>query len=347
LQIPLALIIAVLLSSGCTGLGYYGQAVRGHLALMQAREPVAELLRNPELDPELRARLEQSQGMRSFAIHELGLPDNSSYRSYVALDRPYVVWNVFAAPALSLEPERWCFPVAGCVAYRGYFAEADARAYAAELQAEGLDVFVGGAIAYSTLGWFDDPLLSSMLERGELALAGLIFHELAHQRLYVEDDTAFNEAFASAVEQVGVRRWLLREAPERSADYAAFLARRMQFEQLLAETRARLAAIYANPALDAAAKHAAKAAELDALGGRYAALRASWDGWPGYDAWFAEPVNNARLAAIALYRAQVPDFERWLAACGGDLERFYAAVDALAELDAPQRAARLRGAARC
>jgi predicted aminopeptidase len=331
---------------GCSGIDYYGQAVGGHLDLMNAREPIDEVIADPGSPPELRRRLTDSQAMREFAGAELALPVNDSYRHYVALDRPYVVWNVFATPELSLEPEQWCFLVVGCVAYRGYFAEADARALADELSAQGLDVHVGGAIAYSTLGWFDDPLTSPMLDRGDIALAGLIFHELAHQRLYVKDDSAFNEAYASTVEEMGLRRWLAGQDPARLAEYERRLAIREGFLDLIARTREALAQVYSGSG-DEEAKRAAKREVLERMLADYAALRSSWRGYEGYDRWFSGGVNNAKLAAVAIYQELVPDFRRWFGACGQDFGRFHAAMEAFGDLPLERRRETLAGPARC
>jgi predicted aminopeptidase len=332
--------------SGCSSIEYYGQAVGGHLGLMNAREPVDEVIADPGSPPELRRQLSDSQAMRSFAAAELALPVDDSYRHYVALDRPYVVWNVFATPELSLEPEQWCFLIVGCVSYRGYFDEADARALADELAAQGLDVHVGGAIAYSTLGWFDDPLTSPMLDRGDIALAGLIFHELAHRRLYVKDDSAFNEAYASTVEEMGLRRWLAAQDPERLAEYERRLAIREGFLDLIARTREALSEVYEGPGGDEA-QRAAKREVLERMLSEYAALRSSWRGYDGYDRWFSGGVNNAKLAAVAIYRELVPDFKRWFLACGRDFGRFHAAMEALGDLPLERRREALAGPASC
>ncbi len=335
------------LVGGCAQGGYYWQSVRGHLALMAARRPITELLAGDGLDARRRRQLRTALAVRRFASERLGLPDNDSYRSYVELGRPFVVWSVVAAPEFSLTPRRWCFPVVGCVAYRGYFRRADAEAFAARLRAEGWEVAVGGVRAYSSLGWFADPLLSSMVDAGDLLMAEVIFHELAHQRLYVAGDTAFNEAFATAVGESGVRRWLAETRPADLPRYERFVARRDQFVALLQRVAADLRALYASD-LPAADKRRRKAARLRRLRTvEYPALKARWGGWSGYDGWFAQPVNNARLAAIATYRERVPDFLRWLAACDGDLPRVYAAMGRLAHLSAARREAVLRGPAQC
>src|SRR5690606_32875324 len=238
--------LLVLPAVGCSSLGYYGQAISGQFEVYRKSRPVAEVIADPATDPRLRAKLADVQRVREFASRELGLPDNDSYRVYADLGRRYVLWNVFATPELSLEPLTWCFPVSGCVAYRGYFSREAAEAYAEKLRAAGYDVHVGGGTAYSTLGWFSDPLLNTMIHRPLPEIAGLLFHELAHQRLYVRGDTAFSESFAMTVELEGVRRWLEAngEADE-YARYARTLERRQQFTQLVLRYRDRLEALYA------------------------------------------------------------------------------------------------------
>ena len=236
------LLLGVLLS-GCASLDYYAQVSRGQLDLLAARQPVADLLADPQTDPQLQRRLALAQQARDFASARLALPDNRSYRLYADLRRPYVVWNVFATPELSLAPLTHCFPVAGCVAYRGFYQQGRARGAAALLQGEGLDTYVAGIEAYSTLGWFDDPILNTMLRWDDERLAAVIFHELAHQQLYVADDTAFNESFASFVEQEGLRQW--RAARGLAPGDAHAERMRRQFTQLILASRERLQALYA------------------------------------------------------------------------------------------------------
>ena len=271
----------------------------------------------------------------------LGLPENASYRRYADLGRPYVVWNVVAAPELSLAPRRWCFPFAGCFSYRGYFSESAAAAFAAGLASEGWDVTVAGVRAYSTLGWFDDPLTSSMVELPAHTLAGLVFHELAHQRLHVPGDTGFNESFAVVVERAGVRRWL--DAAGRSGPgggHRIAAGRRAAFLALIRGVRRDLEALYASSRTDAE-KRAAKAQRIGRLRARYAALRSGWQGGPSYDGWFERGVNNAALALVATYDRWVPALEALLARSGDDLEAFYRACEALAKLPPAERRARL------
>ncbi len=336
-----AAVFAALALSGCTAAPYYWQAASGQLELWQKSRPIDDWLADPDTKPELKARLTQAQEIRGFASSNLGLPDNGSYRKFAELARPYVVWNVFAAPELSLQPVQWCFPVAGCVSYRGYFAEQGARGFADGLQAEGYDTYVGGVPAYSTLGWFDDPLPSTVIGYPDTELARLIFHELAHQVVYVKDDTTFNESFASAVEQEGVSRWVeARGSPEKLAQFQRGQARKREFVALVIEYRGKLAAIYASDAGDDE-KRALKAQTFTAMRDDYAALKRSWGMPSGYDAWIAGPLNNAQIASVASYTQQVPAFEALLAQEQGDLKRFYAAVKDLAKLSKAERDAKL------
>ena len=331
---------ALLALSGCETLSYYAQAVGGQFELMHKAQPVSEWIADPATPPALRQRLELAAQMRAFASQELMLPDNGSYRSYARLDRPYAVWNVFAAPEFSLTPVESCFPVAGCVDYRGFFAREDAERYAAQLRAKGLDVFSYGVPAYSTLGWFDDPLLSTFIGYPDWELARLMFHELAHQLVYVKGDTTFNESFAVTVEDEGVRRWL--EAEGRGGELAAFReseARKRAFVDLIEEARARLARVYAEP-LAPEAMRAAKQAEIARLAERYAALKRRWGGYAGFDRLMVAP-NNALLASISAYTRLVPAFRLELAAVHGDLGAFYARVKALARLPKVERDALL------
>lgn len=329
------------LAAGCTSIGYYAQAVQGHFALIGAARPVEEWLGDPSTPQALRERLELARRLRSFAARELALPDNASYTRYADLGRPYAAWNVFAAAEFSVEPRSECFLFAGCVSYRGFFAHEDARVHAARMQSKGFDVYVGGVPAYSTLGWFDDPLLSTFIGYPEVELARILFHELAHQVAYVKDDTVFNESFAVAVEDEGVRRWL--EAAGRSAELAVFRrsqSRRSELVALIEEARARLAALYARPMAPKAMREA-KRTEFERLGERYAALKVSWGGFAGYDRLFAEPPNNALLVSISTYTQLVPSFRRLLEEAKGDLPAFYARVRSLAAEPHEQRRAAL------
>lgn len=346
--LPAVLAAAVFTVQGCANLGYYSQSINGHLNLVSAAKPVDRLLKEPSQPEAVRQQLELAREIRQFATERLALPDNRSYRSYVDTGRDYVTWAVFAAPELSLNVKTWCFPVVGCVPYRGYFTEEAALAFAERVRAEGLDVYVGGVPAYSTLGWFNDPLLNTMFLRGESYLAGVVFHELSHQRVYVRDDTRFNEAFAVAVEQAGTTEWLLERAePDKLADYRASQRREEDFLTLIAETRNELQRIYTSQASDDA-KRAAKAAAIAGLRARYARMKTDrWNGYAGYDQWFAAPINNAKLATVAVYNDLVPAFTRLLEICDGNYGRFYRAVERLGKLDIRRRAQALAAAKSC
>ena len=338
---PCLVLLAALALIGCANVEYYAQSVTGHLGLMYRALPVEKVIASPETAPRLAARLRTALEIRDFATNALGLPANASYRRYVDLGRRYVVWNVVAAPELSLEPRRWCFPVAGCLSYRGYFSESAANEYAEVLETEGLDVTVAGVRAYSTLGWFDDPLLSSMVVLPEYSLAGIVFHELAHQRLYVPGDTEFNESFAVVVERAGVRRWIgVAGRADLNERYHIAAERRAAFVGLVRGTRRDLEAVYASSRSDAE-KRAAKAERIERLRAQYAALWAAWTSGPTYDFWFERGVNNAAIALVSTYDRWVPAFEALLARSGGDLDAFYRAGDALAALSPKERRARL------
>jgi predicted aminopeptidase len=339
------LVALVAACASCSTVGYYAQAVHGHFALIAAAKPIPVWLDDPAAPDDLKRRLQRAQKMRAFASGELGLPDNGSYTAYADLKRPAAVWNVFATPELSLQLKNWCYPLFGCAGYRGYFHLEDAERLAGELLQQGFEVNVAPVPAYSTLGWFDDPLLNTFINRGEGELARLIFHELAHQVVYVSDDTAFNESFATAVERVGVRRWLAAEGdPATRAAYALQEQRRADFLHLLRDYRDQLAATYESN-IDDAEKRARKRALFDALKADYQRMRTErWGGWSGYDRYFAQPLNNAHLAAVAAYNDLVPAFEAVLQAEGGDLPRFYARVKQLAREDRDRRTRALQEA---
>lgn len=333
-----------LLASGCTELVYYWQSATGHMELMRAARPVDDVLEDADASQALRDRLRLTQRIRAYAVSELGLPDNASYRVYADLKRPAVVWNVVAAPELSLELKTWCFPVTGCVGYRGYFREADARQMARELEVEKLEVSVYGVPAYSTLGWFSDPLLNTFIDYPEGELARLIFHELAHQMVFAAGDTVFNESFATAVERLGGARWLASQGSAQArAEFAQSEARRLAFRSLTLATRARLAAIYEEKApgqRTSAEKLAMKKRAMLEFREAWAKLKAEWGGDPseyrGYDAWVSR-ANNAAFGAQAAYDDLVPAFEALFRREGESWTRFYAAARKLAELPYDQR----------
>ena len=332
------LALSALVLSGCETLAYYGQATGGHLALMARARPLGEV----EASPALRERLKTAAAIREFASRELKLPDNASYRSYADLGRQYAVWNVVAAPEFSLEPVQSCFPIAGCVSYRGYYDKAAAERYAGTLRSAGNDVVVYGVPAYSTLGWFDDPLLNTFMHYPDTELARLIFHELAHQRVYAGGDSEFNESFAMTVETAGVRRWLARHGSEsQRIAFEAAQRRRDDFANLMLKYRDALGRAYESGTA-ADDKRKAKARLLGELREEYRQLRdGAWDGYAGYERWFGQEINNAVLASIGLYHQRVPAFEALLAAQDDDLPRFYARVGELARLSKSARAAEL------
>jgi predicted aminopeptidase len=327
----IALIASV--SGGC----YILQSAEGQFTLMSKREPIGRVIDEASTPPKLRAQLKSVTAIRDFASHELGLPDNGSYRKYADIGRPYVVWNVVAAPEFSVEPKKWCFPIVGCVGYRGYFVEAKARRFAAGLHARGFDVAVGGVAAYSTLGHFDDPILSTMVSWNDVELASIIFHELTHQLLYVRNDASFNEALATTVEEEGVRRWLKSQGREKDLeDHLVQHERYLEVIDLMTATRAQLRELYGNR-LPEPLMRERKRETLEALRESYATLRTQWGGHAPFDAWFREDINNAHLASIATYFACVPGFVRELKAVGGNLPAFYRRVRELAKLDRARR----------
>lgn len=333
----LALLPLLPLLAACSA-GYFLQAAAGQVAVLKARQPLEQVLADPDLDPDRRRQLLVADSALVFARTHLGLPRTGSYRHFADLGRPYVVWNVVAATEFSLEPREWCFPVAGCLAYKGWFQEGRARAEAAGLADQGYDVYVGGVAAYATLGWFDDPLLNTMLDQPDEWLAGLIFHELAHLLVYVPGDSTFNESFASFVEQEGQRRWLAFRRDEAGlAGLKVREQRRGQVLALLQALRRELATLYGSGA-EPGVKRQAKAAALDRARAAYAGLRAGWAGPPWYDGWFGPGLNNASLAALSTYGELVPAFAELLARCDGELPAFYERVKSLAALDDAARA---------
>ena len=325
---------------GCGSL-YLLQAARGQAQILADRRPITEVVADPKTTPALRDTLSEVSAARDFATHELGLPENRSYRLYADIGRPYVVWNVVAAPEFSISPKVWCFPIAGCVTYRGYFRQRAAQDYAGKLMLLGYDTVVSGIPAYSTLGHFDDPILNTMLPYGHDQLAAIIFHELAHQLLYVSGDSAFNEAFASTVEEAGLARWLT--AKGRPADIEKFRAneaRARQFSQLLRQARLDLARLYASK-LPAEQMRAAKQVRLAALGDAIRATEKRLGTQSGYGPWLAKGFNNAELASVATYENCEPGFTRLLAQQDGDLPRFYAAVRVLSKKPKAERDAQV------
>ena len=334
--------MASLLLSGCSAVSYYAQAVQGQLDVMAASRPVEAVLADDATTETVRVRLEKLAEMRRFAVEELHLTESDSYRDYADLDREAMVWSVVAAPWDSLEPRQWCYPVVGCASYRGYFTRAAAERYAQILSAEGWDVAVEPVPAYSTLGWFDDPLPSTVIRWPIADIAALLFHERAHETLYVAGDSAFNEAYATLVEREGVRRWLDRFGSERAVRARLqYEQRRVDFLHLINEARARLQALYA-ARLEHDELARRKQATIDQLKDAYLRQRAEWGDYSGYDRWFEQPLNNAHFAGISTYNALLPALERVLQQAGGDMLRFQAACADLAGLTQAERHARLQ-----
>ena len=336
----MGLLAAAALAGGCSSVGYYLQSIEGQMQILQERRSITDVSASPTTPPALKARLKVVLGIRDFASHALKLPDNQSYRGYADLGRQYVVWNVFAAEEFSVKPRQWCFPIAGCVGYRGYFAQARAEAYARELRDEGLDVFVSGVPAYSTLGWFDDPVLNTFIHYPEYELARLIFHELAHQVAYAKNDSEFNESFSVAVELEGVQRWIAAHGDAgMRADFERSQQRRAQFSAQVLIYREALDALYRSE-LPPAVMRERKAGVFADLKQDYQALKTEWGGFAGYDRFFSD-INNANLASVAIYHTLVPQFRQLLARSNGDLAAFYDEVKQLATLGKDERAARL------
>jgi predicted aminopeptidase len=325
------------LLASCSTLGYYTQAAQGQLELLSDSRPIDDWIADPGTSTKLRHRLETARQIRRFAVSEMALPDNDSYKNYTALKRQYVLWNVVATPELSLHPLEWCFPVAGCVDYRGYYNKAAAMDYAKQLRADGNDVEVGGVAAYSTLGWFSDPLISTFINYPDGELARMIFHELAHQVVYAPGDSQFNESFASTVEEVGVERWMERFGNQQMRDaYARYQSRKKDFLALLMKYRKALEQNYALVDRSDAEKRVVKARLFQELKDEYQVLKGNWGGYSGYDRFFEQPLSNAHLASIATYEDFVPAF-RALLKKEGNFPRFYKEVKRLAELDRSDR----------
>lgn len=337
----LILLFSALTVSACSSFGYYLDLMAGHSELLEQRKPVKTLLADEETPEHLRNLLKMSEKMRDFASKELHLPENDSYRSYADLKRPYAVWNVIAASEFSVSAKKWCFVFVGCLSYRGYFSKQDAEAYANELKTQNYDVYVAGANAYSTLGWFDDPLLNTMMYKSEARRAGIIFHELAHQVVYIENDSAFNEAFATVVEQEGIRRWMQRKNQQQQyEDYLSDKKRNSQINHLLQMTRDKLKALYQNE-LTTEQKREAKKQIFALMQKQYQGLKKSWGGYAAYDKWMQQDLNNAHLLLIATYHDLVPVFQAILKNENHDLEKFYLAVEQYGKLDKQTRSRQL------
>ena len=336
------LIFSALTVSACSSFGYYMDLMAGHSELLEQRKPISEILADKETSSKLRELLETSQNIRDFASKELDLPENDSYRMYADLKRRYAVWNVVAAKEFSVEPKKWCFLFVGCLSYRGYFSKADATAYANELKKEGYDVYIAGAKAYSTLGWFDDPLLNTMMYKSEARRAGIIFHELAHQVVYIENDSAFNEAFATTVEQEGIRRWMEKNGKNKQyQEYLINKKRDSEINQLLQETRENLKQLYKTKVSDKE-KRQKKILAFSLMQKKYSQLKKLWGGYNAYDQWMKQEFNNAHLLLIATYHDLVPIFKAMLKKENYNLKKFYITVEKYGALDKEERKQQLK-----
>ncbi len=323
--------------SACSNLPYYAQAVDGHFNVLHRSQPISTIIAHPDTDQKLKHSLSKIVQLREFASRELSLPDNLSYTSYADLERPYVVWNVFASPELSLRLKEWCFVQVGCVNYRGFFSQAKAERYAEELRREGYDVYVGGIRAYSTLGWFSDPVLNTFIDYSEMNLARLIFHELAHQVVYVPGDSVFNESFATAVEHEGVWRWFERSGTAfQQAVLSARQEREAFFTDLVLRHRKRLQELFHSDISDTD-KRIQKAHIFEELHEEFIHLKADKAEFSSYDQWFAQPLNNALLATVSIYTQLLPAFQAILVQYDNDMEKFFDAVTKISKLPKRER----------
>jgi len=336
----LIFIITLISINSCSSVHYYAQAIGGHTKLLLQREAVEKAISNGDIDTETANKLRLTQSIRAFA-NSSGLTTGDAYTTYVKTGEPYVVWNVFAAPEFSLSLKQFCFPVVGCTSYKGYFRKSAAEQAAAKLSSEGLDVFVGGVAAYSTLGWFSDPILDSFLFRSDAQLAALIFHELAHRQLYAKGDSQFNESFATAIERHLLQKWLVEERrlPELAA-FEAAIKRQQQMLQLVTEIKKELDLVYSQDiALETRRK--AKQDLFNALRERYQVMQEDWQGNEDYRGWVMSELNNAKLGTLTTYNNWVVSFNALLTVENGDIPAFIASVKRLSRLDRDQRDRRL------
>lgn len=338
------LIGATLTMSGCANLSYYAQAVSGHAAVIHRSQPISAVLANADTDPNVANALKKALQIREFASRELKLPDNLSYTSYADLERPFVVWNVFAAPELSIKLKKWCFLQIGCVSYRGFFSQDQAERYAEELKKEGYDVYVGGVRAYSTLGWFSDPVLNTFINYSEINLARLIFHELAHQVVFVPGDSMFNESFATTVEQEGIVRWFASSGTVlQRTELQSRQAREVVFNNLIGQYRKRLQELFLSN-LDDEEKRTHKKQIFIDLRAEFEKIKTDYPEFESYGKWFEQPLNNALLATVSMYTQLVPAFRTILAQHDHDMEKFFGAVKKLGQMPKDERNEVLRAA---
>ncbi|HEX4263913.1 MAG TPA: aminopeptidase [Verrucomicrobiae bacterium] len=357
LAVLLALVVAAV--SGCQTIGFYAQAAKGQYQIFAHQKHIDKLIADPQTPAALREKLKLIEQLRVFADSQLKLPVDGDYIKYVDVHRPYVVWNVQATPQFSLQPRTWWYPLVGSLEYRGYFSKRDATNYAARIARKGDDVYVDGVEAYSTLGWFKDPVLNTFIDLSEPELAEVIFHELGHRRVFARGDTDFNEAYATTVGQEGARRWLNASGKTNLLEkYAVALHRNDQFVHLIMSTREQLEKVYGDtldkdgkvkaakiPPLPPAQLKEQKARVFANLRASYQQLKISWGGYTGYNDWFARELNNAQLNTIANYYDFLPAFKRLLDLNGGDMEKFYKAVERLSKMDKDQRHQTLRNLA--
>jgi len=335
IKIIIALFLLITLSA-CSTISYYGQSIQGQMSLLFNRENINDVLNNPDTPDNLKASLQQAVSIRQYASTRLSLPNNNSYLNYVDVKRPYVVWNVFAAPEFSLTPKSWCYPIVGCVSYRGYFSQDDAEQEASNLEKENLDVHVGGIAAYSTLGWFDDPLMNTMLHWKQRTLAGLIFHELSHQLIYIKNETSFNEAFSSSVERLGTIQWILETNSQQLNDYLTYLQAQSDFRDLLLNTRQKLETLY-KKSVDGTTKREQKQDIIKSLNLEYRELKTHWPENIHFDSWFKKPINNARLTSSMTYLRDIPAFFQFFVEQKGQWPAFYEYVISLEDLNKEER----------
>ena len=338
LKIRVCTMLSILLLTGCAGPSWYAQAVSGHLELMNKRVEISEILADNKTDPTLRQDLELAMEIRRFAIDQLGLPDSDSYTEFVQTGQQATTWNIVATPEFSLEAKKWCFIIAGCVSYRGYFNQISAERFANKLEEKSYDVTISPAIAYSTLGWFSDPMLDTMLQYPNEQLAALIFHELAHQQLYVRGDTAFSEAYASFVEEIGVREWLLSSGrDDLMSRWQSSATASAQFNILLQNTRHQLDGIY-NSGINQEEMRSQKELVFTAMKMQYRVLvNEHWSGIDHYRSWFSRELNNARLALMKIYHGSHCAFENLYESAGSNLQVFHQLAADRAGLSADER----------
>jgi len=322
IQIIFGVFFAAVLT-GCESIGYYKQQISSQIAILNKRQPIHEILDNPDTPEKLKEKLRLVMDIRVFARDELFLPVKDQYLSFVELERPYAGWNIWATPEFSFTPKTWCYPIIGCAVYRGYPSKKDAFDYGHKLEAQGYDVYIGGVVTYSTLGWFDDPVFNTFIYRSDIRIAALIFHELSHHIFYIADDTTFNESFATAVEQESMRRWLAtRNNLKAIEDYKIGYQRRRQFMELVMKYRKALENLYAKE-LPIPEKRHEKTAVFENLKDEYQLLKQHWGGYSGYDLWMNRRMNNAKLISVSTYNDLVPAFLELLKSCNYELRAFY------------------------